>query len=95
MEEQKNYEKKYIWYNRSRYSENQLVEIRNRYSENVGLINACKIGILNKHNYVVHLSRVNGKEVLVVHSLIEKEGDIIEKLEDELARKLFNRLMFY
>ncbi|MBQ2408602.1 MAG: hypothetical protein II309_04120 [Bacilli bacterium] len=83
MEEQKNYEKKYIWYNRSRYS------------ENVGLINACKIGILNKHNYVVHLSRVNGKEVLVVHSLIEKEGDIIEKLEDELARKLFNRLMFY
>lgn len=83
MEEQKNYEKKYIWYNRSRYS------------ENVGLINACKIGILNKHNYVVHLSRVNGKEVLVVHSLIEKEGDIIEKLEDELAKKLFNRLMFY
>lgn len=83
MEEQKNYEKKYIWYNRSRYS------------ENVGLINACKIGILNKHNYVVHLSRVNGKEVLVVHSLIEKEGDIIERLEDELARKLFNRLMFY
>ena len=83
MEEQKNYEKKYIWYNRSRYS------------ENVGLINACKIGILNKHNYVVHLSRVNGKEVLVVHSLIETEGDIIEKLEDELARKLFNRLMFY
>jgi hypothetical protein len=66
MEEQKNYEKKYIWYNRSRYS------------ENVGLINACKIGILNKHNYVVHLSRVNGKEVLVVHSLIEKEGDIID-----------------
>ena len=83
MEEQKNYQKKYIWYNRSRYS------------ENVGLINACKIGILNKHNYVVHLSRVNGKEVLVVHSLIETEGDIIEKLEDELARKLFNRLMFY
>ena len=83
MEEQKNYEKKYIWYNRSRYS------------ENTGLINACKIGILNKHNYVVHLSRVNEKEVLVVHSLIEKEGDIIEKLEDELARKLFNRLMFY
>jgi hypothetical protein len=41
------------------------------------------------------LFKVNGKEVLVVHSVKEKKGDIIEKLEDELARKLFNRLMFY
>ncbi len=83
MKEQKNYEKRYIWYN------------RNRYLENVGLINACKIGIFKKTNYVVHLSMVDGKEVLVVHSLKEKEEDVIERIEDELARKFFNKLMFY
>ena len=83
-EKEKDYEKRYIVYN------------RHRYTEGISLKNACKIGTtFTKKSYVVHLSMVDGKEVMVVHTFIQKEDDVIERLEGDVARKMFMKLSFY
>ena len=82
-EREQNNEVRYLTYNRDRFIEDAKPK------------NVCKIGICNKKNYVATLSMIDGKEVLTVHTLIEKEGDVIETLEGEGARRFFIRLMFF
>ncbi len=56
--------------------------------------NACKIGMIGNSLYVVTLSIVDGKEVLNIHTLKEKETDIIEYADQSIVRDLFRKMTF-
>lgn len=65
--------------------------------------NSVKIGCIGKKLYVAHLiinevtttEKVEREEILTVHTLRTKEGEVIEKFEGKLAKDLFMRMLFY
>lgn len=74
----------------------------NRYKD-VMPKNACKVGVIGKKMYVVCLSiervttteGVNETETMVVHNLRTFANEEIERVEGDLARRIFNKMLFY
>ena len=74
----------------------------NRYKD-VKPKNACKVGVIGKKMYVVCLSiervttteGVNETETMVVHNLKTFANEEIERVEGDLAKRIFNKMLFY